>query len=168
LLDEFEQLMFDSRSEERLPDGQLDFAHYCVLHHHFFQDVYDWAGQVRTIRTGKGTNWFCYPEHITHQADRLFAELATGRHFAECSSKREFAERASWFVSELNAIHPFREGNGRIQLVFLTMLARNAGLDLDERKLQPGSFLAAMIASFTGETLSLAAEIERMIVSSDT
>ena len=47
-------MMFDSRAEERLPEGELDFAHYRALHRHFFQDVYDWAGEIRAIRTGKG------------------------------------------------------------------------------------------------------------------
>lgn len=75
-LDQFEQLMFESRAEERLPEGALDFTHYLALHHHYFQDVYDWAGDVRGIRTGKGSNWFCYPEYIVTQAEQLFGELA--------------------------------------------------------------------------------------------
>ncbi len=63
-LDQFEQLMFLTRSEEPLPDGDLDYDHYKRIHHHFFQDVYDWAGQSREIRTAKGGNWFCYPEYV--------------------------------------------------------------------------------------------------------
>lgn len=162
-LDEFEQLMFDSRAEERLPDGALDFAHYRALHHHFFQDVYDWAGEIRSIRTGKGTNWFCYPEHIAREADRVFGELAARNHLADSPGKREFAEGAAWFLSEINAIHPFREGNGRVQLVFLTMLARNAGISLNDRKLRPKPFLAAMIRSFSGDLAPLTAEIARLL-----
>lgn len=162
-LDEFEQLMFDSRAEEALPDGALDFAHYLALHRHFFQDVYDWAGEIRTIRTGKGQNWFCYPEHIENEAERLFGELAARNYLIGTPDKPAFADGAAWFLSELNAIHPFREGNGRIQLVFLTMLARNAGLSLKERKLKPKPFLAAMIQSFAGNTAPLASEILRLI-----
>ncbi|WDZ81644.1 Fic family protein (plasmid) [Ensifer adhaerens] len=63
--------MFDSRATEDLPDGELDFAHYRALHRHFFQDVYDWAGEIRAIRTGKGGNWFCYPEYIESEADKI-------------------------------------------------------------------------------------------------
>ena len=40
-LDQFEQLMFLTRSEEPLPDGDLDYEHYKAIHHHFFQDVSD-------------------------------------------------------------------------------------------------------------------------------
>lgn len=161
-LDEFEQLMFDSRAEERLPGGMLDFAHYQTLHHHFFQDVYDWAGDVRTIRTGKGGNWFCYPEYIEAEATRLFGDLAA-RNFLMNTSDQQFAAGAAWFLAELNAIHPFREGNGRIQLVFITMLARNAGLRFNERRLRPKLFLAAMIQSFGRELEPLKSEIARVL-----
>ncbi len=162
-LDQLEQLMFESRAEERLPEGALDFTHYLALHHHYFQDVYDWAGDVRGIRTGKGSNWFCYPEYIVTQAEQLFGELAACNHLADKPGKREFAEGAAWFLSELNAIHPFREGNGRIQLVFLTMLARNAGFRINERKLRPKPFLDAMISSFNGELEPLIEEIQRLL-----
>lgn len=162
-LDEFEQLMFDSRAGEALPEGELDFAHYCALHRHFFQDVYDWAGEMRTIRTGKGDNWFCYPEYIESEANRLFGELASHGYLAAAESKNAFAREAAWLLAELNAIHPFREGNGRIQLVFLTMLTRNAGYELDEGKLRPEPFLKAMIGSFGGELEPLASEIRKII-----
>lgn len=162
-LDEFEQLMFDSRAYEALPEGNLDFAHYRALHRHFFQDVYDWAGEARTIRTGKGSNWFCYPEYITPEAEKLFAQLEEREYLADLPTKDAFAEGAAWFLAEINAIHPFREGNGRTQLVFLTMLARNAGYELDEAQLQPGLFLDAIILSFDGDLAPLVSEIRRMI-----
>jgi cell filamentation protein len=162
-LDEFEQLMFHSRAQEALPAGMLDFPHYLSLHHHFFQDVYDWAGDIRAIRTGKGANWFCYPEYIENEAAKLFGQLATRDYLADTADKDEFAAGAAWFLAELNAIHPFREGNGRIQLVFLTMLARKAGYKLNERKLRAKPFLDAMITSFSGDQAPLTAEIRRML-----
>lgn len=162
-LEQFEQLMFNSRAEEDLPAGTLDFDHYRAIHHHFFQDVYDWAGEIRAIRTGKGQNWFCYPEYIEDQASHLFDELAAKNHLTDTAKKREFAEGAAWFLSEINAIHPFREGNGRVQLVFLTMLARNAGYVLDESHLEPEPFMAAMISSFDGDLGSLTDQIEALL-----
>jgi cell filamentation protein len=162
-LDQFEQLMFDSRATEALPEGNWDFAHYRALHHHFFQDVYEWAGNIRTIRTGKGDNWFGYPEYIEPEAKRLFAQLASREYLAQTGKKDAFAEDSAWFLAEINAIHPFREGNGRIQLVFLTMLARNAGYEIDEDQLRPGPFLQAMIKSFHRELAPLVNEIRRMI-----
>lgn len=75
-LDEFETAMFVLRSDEPWPEGDLDVTHYLTLHQHLFQDVYDWAGEIRTIRIGKGGNWFCYPEFIAHELSRIFQELA--------------------------------------------------------------------------------------------
>lgn len=50
------------RSEEPLPDGDFDSLHYCSVHRHLFQDVFEWAGEYRTVRTSKGGNAFCYPK----------------------------------------------------------------------------------------------------------
>lgn len=162
-LDEFEQLMFRSRAGEPLPEATFDFRHYRALHRHFFQDVYDWAGELRTIRTGKGQNWFCYPEYIEAEAQKVFQALAERRFLADLTDKDDFAAAAAWFIAEINAIHTFREGNGRIQLVFLTLLARNAGFELNDRKLRPAEFLEAMIKSFAGDTATLAGEIRRTL-----
>lgn len=59
-LDEFEFAMFLARSTEPLPEGALDYAHYCAIHRHLFRDVYARAGTSRAIRIGKGDNWFCF------------------------------------------------------------------------------------------------------------
>jgi cell filamentation protein len=93
----------------------------------------------------------------------VFRDLAARNHLADAADKEEFARGAAWFLSEINAVHPFREGNGRIQLVFLTMLARNAGYELHEHKLRAKPFLAAMIRSFSGDVASLTAEIHRLL-----
>ena len=74
-LDDYEAEISNARSEEPLPEGQLDFAHYCAVHHHLFQNVYDWAGTLRTVRISKQGNPFCFPEHIEAQAAKLFTEL---------------------------------------------------------------------------------------------
>jgi cell filamentation protein len=61
-LDAFEAEISSARAEEPLPEGVLDFAHYKAVHYHLFQDVYNWAGRVRTVRISKGGNPFCFPE----------------------------------------------------------------------------------------------------------
>jgi cell filamentation protein len=67
-LDDYEAEISNARSEEPLPEGELDFSHYCAVYHHLFQDVYDWAGRPRTVRISKQGNPFCFPEHIEGQA----------------------------------------------------------------------------------------------------
>ena len=149
-LDQFEQLMFLTRSEEDMPKGRLGYTHYKAMHHHFFQDVYDWAGETRSIRTGKGGNWFCFPEYIDAQMEKIFTELADEDHLSRMSDIEVFAERASYYIAEINAVHPFREGNGRCQLALLTLIMDIAGFVLNEANLDPGEFMDAMIDSFGG------------------
>jgi cell filamentation protein len=75
---------------------------------------------------------------------------------------KTFATKAAHFLAELNAIHAFREGNGRSQLTFFTLLADRARHPLNLDKLEPGEMLQAMIASFGGDERKLAAVIERL------
>jgi cell filamentation protein len=161
-LDQFEQLMFLIRAEEPLPAGALDYAHYRAIHYHFFQDVYQWAGQTRQIRTGKGGNWFCYPEFIDAEMDRIFRELQDEGHLVNCGSVQAFAARAAHYIAEINAVHPFREGNGRCQLTLLNILMQVAGLEMIEDNIDEAAFMKAMIDSFRGDEAPLVAAIIRM------
>jgi cell filamentation protein len=157
-LESFELEMTLLRSEEPLPVGRLSPTHYRKVHRHIFQDVYTWAGRYRTVQTGKGGNWFCFPENISDQMSRLFTELQQ-RRYLQTTTDKEFPRAAAWFLGELNAIHPFREGNGRIQLIFLDLLAAQAGHPLDVGKVRAKPFLSAMIKSFDGHLRPLTDEI---------
>jgi cell filamentation protein len=145
----FEAEISNQRAQEPIPEGDLDYAHYCALHRHLFQDVYDWAGEPGKIRIGKGGSWFCFPENIDAEMTKLFASLVRQDSFAGLS-KAEFGKRSAHFLAELNAIHPFREGNGRTQLSFLGILAEQAGHPLDFERLKPDEILNAIIESFAG------------------
>src|SRR5215475_8474914 len=95
-LDAFEAEISSARAEEPLPEGTLDFKHYWAIHHHLFQDVYDWAGQPRTVRIAKGGNPFCFPENIQGQATNLFEELRQAN-YLQGLEEEEFANRAAHF-----------------------------------------------------------------------
>ena len=142
--------MVITRSKEAWPPGTLDLGHYLSLHHHLFQDVYDWAGTIRTVRIGKDGIWFCYPEHIVAEMEKLFGWLAVENYFQGLSG-REFAGNSARFLSELNAIHPFREGNGRSQMSYLTLLTDRARLPFNSKVLDPQIAMKAMIDSFKGQ-----------------
>lgn len=161
-LDDFEAEISNARAGEPLPDGQLDFAHYCAVHHHLFQDVYEWAGKPRTVRMSKQGSPFCFSEHIEAQASKLFSDLRADNFLANLPAA-EFAAKAAHFLSELNVIHAFREGNGRSQLSFFALLADRAGKPLDLQKLDPDAMLNAMIGSFDGEESELARVITGLI-----
>lgn len=158
VLEQFELAKFLSRTQSPWPSGRLDKSHYLALHRHLFQDVYDWAGRPRNIRTGKAGNWFCFPEFIGGELDRLFADLRA-RNYLKGLALAGFAPAAAHVLAELNAIHAFREGNGRTQLAFLRLLCLNAGHAFRAEVLDPGRVISAMIASFDGDEAPLAALI---------
>lgn len=161
-LDEFETAMTLTRWEEPWPPGNLDYRSYLDLHRHPFQDVYEWAGRLREIRIGKHGNWFCYPEYIDREMKTLFSALKAEGCLAGLPPKR-FAARAACYLAELNAIHPFRDGNGRTQMAFLFLLCERAGFTVRHEALDRDRVLAAMIESFAGEPVKLTALIRELI-----
>ena len=160
LLESFELEMTTLRASETLPDGEYDPRHYRRIHHHLFQDVYRWAGKYRTVRTSKAGNLFCFPEYIEREMNRLFATL--GQSLA-AENREQFVRQTARFLAELNAIHPFREGNGRAQLAFTSMIGERAGFPLNFAAVHRDSFLPAMVASYTGEIDPLIAELRSLL-----
>jgi cell filamentation protein len=158
----FEAEVSDARADEEAPAGDLDYAHFKAIHHHLFQDVYDWAGEARTVRISKDSSMFCYPENIESEATKLFAKLKTAK-FLQGLSSKDFAKQVAHFLTELNAIHAFREGNGRAQLSFFLLLADQAGHPLDFDDFDPDAFLEAMIVSFGGDEAPLVSFIENLV-----
>jgi cell filamentation protein len=151
------------RSEEPLPAGRFSATHYCAVHRHLFQDVYGWAGRYRTVRMSKDRSPFCFPEHIAREMRGLFSRLRD-LDFLRGRGLEGFAEGAAGFLADLNAIHPFREGNGRTQLTFTTLLAAKAGHPFELSRLGPESFLQAMIASFFGDEAPLRRQLRSLIL----
>lgn len=146
--------MVTIQSSQPLPDGALDARHYRAIHRHLFGPVYRWAGRDRTIRIARGTSMFCYPEQIGRQLEGLFADLARAGHLWGLDAD-SFAAGAAHFLSELNVIHPFREGNGRAQKAFLALLAERAGHRIDVRRINRQVYIEAMIAAFHGDEAPL-------------
>lgn len=146
------------RAAEPLPAGTFDTRHYRAIHHHLFQDVYRWAGRYRTVRIAKDGAMFCYPEFIAEQMELQFAVLGSSP-FVATASRDNFIKAATKFLGDLNAIHPFRDGNGRTQLSFLFLLGTRAGHPLDMTRIRAEPMLAAMVESFQGRLGPLEAEI---------
>lgn len=84
------------------------------------------AGRLRRVRLSKADGMFRYPENIAPELSKLFLALQRQRYLRGLTPD-DFAPRGAHFLAELNAIHPFREGNGRTQMAFMTLIARRAG-----------------------------------------
>jgi cell filamentation protein len=162
-LEAFEAASVTQRSEEAFPDGAFDAAHFRAIHRHLFQDVYDWAGEPRTIRIFKDGSPFSYPENFEREIARLFDGLRA-RDFLRGRDADGFAAGAAYFLAELNAIHLFREGNGRAQTAFLAMLAAEAGHPLDLTRLDPAAWMQAMVRSFYVDAEDLTHQIRGLII----
>lgn len=127
------------------PEGSLDFSYFKRLHYHIFQDIYDWAGKTRTVNISKGTQ-FCLFQYINEQANELFERLEKEDYLIGTS--QPIAERLAFYLSELNAIHPFREGNGRTQRMFIEILAYRAGYEVDFSTVTADEMIEASYQSF--------------------
>jgi cell filamentation protein len=161
-LNRYELLLTDQRAREPMPAGRFSVRHYQSIHWHLFRDVYAWAGRFRTIRIAKERSMFCYPENIAREMKRVFADLREAR-FLRGLSAEDFAVAAAHVLAEVNAIHPFREGNGRAQLAFMALLGTKAGHPLVFERLERERYLFAIKQSFRGEERSLAAEMRHLV-----
>jgi cell filamentation protein len=112
----------------RLP-GQYDLDHLRAFHWTIFQDVYPWSGQLRTVLIVKAGGSFCLPHLITPTAAEIFVRLAAADHLRG-RDRAGFLDGLTPLLAEINALHPFREGNGRTQRAFVSQLARDAGFRL--------------------------------------
>lgn len=148
-LDRFERLMTRARLAEPLPKIPMTYEGYKTLHRHIFQDVFEWAGQSRTVAMSKGQTFFGPPDYVDAEMSRRFDVLAKENHLHGLT-KQDFARRAAEHLNEINAIHPFREGNGRTQRLFLKTLATQAGHDLHVERLHPTPWNEASIKGFAG------------------
>lgn len=145
------------------PDAQG----YRDLHRHLFQDVYEWAGQDRTVQIGKGGSMFAAPSYVAREMDKLFADMGAKNGFRGLT-RDEFFDRLGNHVSELNAIHPFREGNGRTMRQHAAQLARDAGHPIRIASIDKTAWMEASRHSFvTGDHRGMAAVLAAAAVRRD-
>jgi cell filamentation protein len=126
-----------------------DLPHLREIHKRIFGDIYEWAGQIRTVAIAKGAV-FCLPQYIDSSAAVIFRELRD----EDCLSRLRrdaFAGRLAYYLGEVNALHPFREGNGRAQRAFFGQLARDAGFTLAWQHLDPVRNVEASAAIMRGD-----------------
>jgi cell filamentation protein len=127
-------------------NGTFDLKHLENIHGYIFQDIYEWAGKIRTVDIAKG-NMFCKVQFIRTQADELFAKLKKENYLRNLG-RNEMVEKLAYYFAEINALHPFREGNGRAQREFIRELALAAGYAIRFNYASDGEMLEASVDSF--------------------
>ena len=147
-------LMKDSELSEHPILGNYDFAHYKAIHQFLFEDLYDWAGTVRTVDISKKGTGFVRAKDINRSAESAFERLHEKNLFKDMPFD-EFIENLSDFYGVINMIHPFREGNGRTQRVFFAQLIRNAGYEINFSEIDTDLLMIATIQAAGGVDDSL-------------
>ena len=145
---------------ERLP-GSYDLEHLRAFHRRIFGRLYPWAGEIRTVAIAK-PDMFCLPQFIKPYANDVFLNLALEKHLRGLP-REAFVDRLTHYLAEVNAIHPFREGNGRTQRAFFSQLARDAGWAIRWRAMDPDENIAASIAALRGDNGPLRAMLDRLV-----
>lgn len=117
-------------------DG-YDLAHLQAIHHHLFQDMYDWAGKIRTVHLNKfmangQMSVFAPPERIEMGWAKLAHKIQSFRQNKQLSFEQKIHQLTEIFI-KANHLHPFPEGNGRSLQVFMQQLAKEQNVWLDYR-----------------------------------
>ena len=157
-LDAYEGELSTLRSIEILENpiaGQFDLAHLQRIHLALFQDVYDWAGKIRTVDISRGNSRFANVRFIESAANDIFTKLAH-ENWLKGLDTNTLSKRLAHYLSEINALHPFREGNGRVQRIFISQLSESAGYQLDYSDLEQEQIYQAMELAFNGNESILA------------
>lgn len=126
---------------ESLADFSLN--HLSYLHRYLFQDIYDWAGNLRDVDISKGNTRFCTWTRIKPEANKLLKGISQ---LEGLVTKQELVKEIANLFCELNIIHPFREGNGRVQRFFFEELLFVLGYDINWPKISQNAWLEANIA----------------------
>lgn len=146
--------------------GKFDFKHLKMIYQYIFQDIYDWAGKERTVEIGKG-NLFCTVNCIP-----LYAQTVFNKYYEECyqnpNDREKFVQALAGNYGDLNALHPFREGNGRTQREFARELCLVCGYDFNLQCTTHQEMLSASILSFQkGDTSELTSIFTRTVTPYD-
>lgn len=124
----------------------FDKKHFLYLHEFLFGDIYPFAGKFRTENIYKGSFTFASWEYIESELDRLLKELKS-ENFLQELDKENLSKRLAYYLSELNVLHPFREGNGRTIREFIREIAFQAGFTLDLQSTTPEEMFNACVKS---------------------
>ena len=144
--------------------SEFNFSTLCEIHKIIFEDIYDWAGQIRRGDfLSKGNSIFCRGPYIVENAKTIFENIKSEKYLVGIN-KQKLIKRMAYYMGEINALHPFREGNGRTAREFFRQLSLNAKYKLDFSKMEKEKLLIADIEAFNGKYSKLIKILEKVII----
>ena len=126
--------------------GNFNAEHLSKIHRYLLEDIYPFAGKLRNENIAKGVFRFAEWEYVEPELNRLLNELKNENYLSNLS-KEVLSERLAYYLSELNVLHPYREGNGRTIREFIRELALKNEYVLNLKDVSPKEFLNASIKS---------------------
>jgi cell filamentation protein len=135
-----------ARQVDRLAPVPTSVGDWCAVHRHLFGDVYEWAGEFRTVNITKGEHTFHPASHLGQATDYCASQM---RQIADQTTpdKRLLSEQLSTLLSDMNEAHPFREGNGRTQRHIIGQLAAHHEHSIAWKAISPQQNIDLSIAS---------------------
>ena len=156
-LQETERLLVTQRElelQDNLSFNKVDFNFYLWLHGYIFQDVYEWAGQIRTVNISKKGTSFCSTDNINNVGNAIFNKLNDKKLYKNLTFE-QMIDEATDLYDTLNILHPFREGNGRIERLFFSELMKHIGYEIDFNRCDRDLLMISTIYAAQGNKLLL-------------
>ena len=122
---------------------EFTFSHLKHLHFYLFQDLFSWAGDIREVDISKGDTRFCTVPRIEVEGEKLFQLIPS---LANIDDNETFINEVASLFCEMNLLHPFREGNGRVQRFFFEEMLFVLGYDLNWPTISQQQWVEANIA----------------------
>ena len=145
--------------------GNFDLNHFLEIHKFLFEDIYPFAGKFRNENIAKGYFSFAEWQYIEPEIKRLFDKLKA-ENYLQGRSREELVKGLAYYLSELNVLHPFREGNGRTIREFIRELAFFNGYILDLQNTTSDELLKASVDSIA-DTKELEETLNRCLIKTD-
>lgn len=140
----------------------FDFDYLRRLHRQLFSEVYDWAGQARSVDVSKGQTRFCTASRIVPETNRLLGPLLTQENISGLE-RVDLVRRTAELYGDLNMVHPFREGNGRVMRLFFEHLILFCGYSVTWEPVERDEWVDACIAAVDCDYRPLIALLDRCI-----
>lgn len=169
VLDDVDRMLSAIRTAELFVspiDEPLSVEYFVKIHKRMFGDLYPYAGVFRNKNAAKRTE-FVPPEMIERMLNEIFEKLEASdylRKLDEDDDSEDFLNELAYFMGELEAIHPFVDGNGRVIRFFITLIANRAGYYISWGSADPDQLLEASIAAIDGDYQSLVDLLEEITI----
>jgi cell filamentation protein len=134
---------------ERPVEGNFDLEHLQTIHKHIFGSIYPWAGEFRTVELSLGSTRLASVEYLTRAANDVLEPLVADRLLTDLSDE-DYPFQLAHYYSEVNLLHLFREGNGRTQRAFFSLLAAQSGRRIAWAEMDPEENIQASITAYNG------------------